>query len=1052
MAWRLALDIGTNSIGWVAFDLSASGEVAALKDAGVRIFPDGREPSSNGRVGASLAVERRVARGARRNRDRRLRRKKELMKRLVTLGLMPDDEWNRKKLEVLNPYELRAAGIERVLTPHELGRALFHISQRRGFLSNRKSDGNDEDTGEIKPKISELRALLKGQTLGQWLYNRQKEGQSVRFRGLDGDLYADRAMYLDEFDAIRKRQKDHHELTDENWDDLRNGNKSQGFDGIFFQRKLKPVERGRCEFFIEEYRAHKDLPISHQFRILQEVSNLQYYDNENEKFELDEIQRERILRCLDNKKTLSFGAIRKLKNPDGSFLFPRGCLFNLETGPRDKLNGNTTSVDMRKSDLFGDRWDKMSLDDQNDVLEMLHDAEDDDQLIQNLMVQYTLSAGAAEALSKFKLSSATTHLSRKFMTRCAEIMRNTGKRYDEAVRDVWDDDGVLMHHSHRPVDQLLDKLPYYGALLQGSVIGGKPAEFDAEESPEQHYGRINNPTVHVALNQLRKLINILAKRFGPPSEIHVELVRDLKKTAKARDDISKQNREYAKANERRASLFRELNGGSEPSGLDLKKIALWEELGVDQLTRLCPFSGRVISAAMLFNGDVEIEHILPFSRTLDNGTANLTVAIRQANRLKGNRTPYEAFGDNQHANQGMVWSAIAARAKSLPRNKRWRFDADAMDRYNREGGFISRQLTDTAYIARLTKRYLSNICDQNKIVTIPGGLTAMMRGKWQLNGLLGDHNRKERNDHRHHILDAFTVGLTDRAVLGQVSKLSGRGVDDRIHIKLPDISSLRHQIRQRLETITVSYKQDHGLNGKMFNETAYGLVPVNEQDPDLPGYGLITRKTIDSLSEKEINAIRNRGWRTRIQDHVKRANDEAGRKLNKTEFAKALSEFGKENNIKTLRILVSNQSAIPIVSAPWKAYAPDSFVCVDIWQLPKGKPGNWKKGEYEWRGAFWSFAQCKGEPPPKNEGQIEGRPIHPAAKYITRLFKNDLIELDEGGKPEILRVAGFSTTNNKIDLRPQYATDGKQAYVSINAVRKKFRRKLLVSEDGHPRG
>ena len=156
------------------------------------------------------------------------------MKRLVTLGLMPDDEWNRKKLEVLNPFELRAAGIERVLTPHELGRALFHISQRRGFLSNRKSDGNDEDTGEIKPKISELRALLKDQTPGQWLYNRQKEGQSVRFRGLDGDLYADRAMYLDEFDAIRKRQKDHHELTEENWDDLRNGNKTRGLTAFSF--------------------------------------------------------------------------------------------------------------------------------------------------------------------------------------------------------------------------------------------------------------------------------------------------------------------------------------------------------------------------------------------------------------------------------------------------------------------------------------------------------------------------------------------------------------------------------------------------------------------------------------------------------------------------------------------------------------------------------------------------------------------------------------------------------------------------------------------------
>jgi CRISPR-associated endonuclease Csn1 len=254
-----------------------------------------------------------------------------------------------------------------------------------------------------------------------------------------------------------------------------------------------------------------------------------------------------------------------------------------------------------------------------------------------------------------------------------------------------------------------------------------------------------------------------------------------------------------------------------------------------------------------------------------------------------------------------------------------------------------------------------------------------------------------------------------------------------------------------LETITVSYKRDHGLNGKMFNETAYGLITSSKQDPDLPGYGLVTRKKIDSLSEKEITAIRNRGWRTRVEDHVKRASDDAGKKLNKTEFAKALADFGKNNNVKTIRILVSNQSATPIVSAPWKAYAPESFVCVDIWQIPKGKAGRWKKGEYEWKGAFWSYAQCKGEVPQKNDGQIQGRPIHPAAKYITRLFKNDLIELVEGGQPMIVRVAGFSTTNNKIDLRPQYATDGKQAFVSINAMRINFQRKLLVSEDGRLR-
>lgn len=1050
MAWRLALDMGTNSLGWVAFKLDSAGQAAGLMDAGVRIFSDGREPAGKGRVGDSLAVQRRIARGMRRNRDRRINRKQALLQRLIDLGLMPDASEQRKQIVSLDPYRLRAAAAKRPLDPYELGRVLMHLNQRRGFLSNRKSD-DDEEAGVIKPKISALRQKLGKQTLGEWLYARLQAGHSVRFRGEDGDFYADRAMLLDEFDSIRKVQASHHKLSNQDWDDLRNGNKTQGFDGIFFQRKLKPVEKGRCEFFIDEFRAHKDLPIAHEFRILQEVGNLQYYGDDHEKFDLSDAQRTQILDTLDKQKTLSFGAIRKMKLPNGRLLFPKGCLFNLESGPRDKLNGNATAVDMRKSDLFGEAWDRLSTDDQNDVMEILHDADENAQLIGDLKDRFDLTDAQALAVSKFKLSPATTHLSRKFMMRCADIMRETGKRYDEAVTNVWDDNGVIFHHSDRAPDTLLERLPYYGAVLRGNVIGAKPTEYDADEYPEQHYGKINNPTVHVALNQLRKLINRLINRFGLPNEVHVELVRDLKKTAKARTDIAKQNAKHQKENDKRAALFREINRGAEPTGLDLKKIRLWEELGADHLSRRCPFSGKPISAAMLFNGDAEIEHILPFSRTLDNGSANLTIATRQANRLKGNHTPYEAFASDRHAKQGMVWTDITERAKSLPSNKRWRFDADAMDKFDKDGGFIARQLTDNAHISRVTKRYLSHICARNKIVTIPGGLTAMMRGKWHLNSLLGDHNFKERNDHRHHVIDAFVVGLTDRATLKAVSDQTKRGADDRIHIAVPDITGLHHQLDTRLRSVVVSYKPDHGTNGKMFNETAYGIVAPDKMDPDLPKHGLVTRKKIGALSEAEITAIRNPGWRRLVSTHIEQAKS-AGAKLDAKGLAEVLHDFGDAHNIKSLRILIANQSATQIPSAPYKAYAPESFACVDIWQVPKGKPGKWKKGETVWKGAYWPYAQCKGEMPDKNQGRIDGLPIHPAAKFITRLFKDDLIELRDGDQTSIMKVAGFSTTNNKIDLRAQYETEGNQNYVSINVAKTKFLRRLTVTEDGRIKG
>ena len=160
MAWRMALDMGTNSIGWTAFSLNTSGIVVDLLDAGVRIFSDGREPSSESRVGDSLAVERRLARGARRNRDRRLRRKQMLVERLVELGLMPKDSTARKALAGNHdPYQLRADALERPLACDELGRVLFHISQRRGFLSNRKG-ADDDDEGFL------AHALLP--TFGTW--------------------------------------------------------------------------------------------------------------------------------------------------------------------------------------------------------------------------------------------------------------------------------------------------------------------------------------------------------------------------------------------------------------------------------------------------------------------------------------------------------------------------------------------------------------------------------------------------------------------------------------------------------------------------------------------------------------------------------------------------------------------------------------------------------------------------------------------------------------------------------------------------------------------
>lgn len=170
MSYILGLDLGETSLG-IAVLNEQNGEPISLDSMGVRIFPDGREDKTK----APLCVKRREARGARRNLDRKLKRKEKLINFLIENNLISQNEKERLELKKLNPYELRTKGLDEKLSLNELSRALIHINQRRGFLSNRKTDGND--TSDLKNAIQntiEKIDKLGFRTLGEYLYSLQK--------------------------------------------------------------------------------------------------------------------------------------------------------------------------------------------------------------------------------------------------------------------------------------------------------------------------------------------------------------------------------------------------------------------------------------------------------------------------------------------------------------------------------------------------------------------------------------------------------------------------------------------------------------------------------------------------------------------------------------------------------------------------------------------------------------------------------------------------------------------------------------------------------------
>ena len=98
------------------------------------------------------------------------------------MDFFPEDKFSARKLKSLNPYELRAKGLDKKQDIHHFGRALFHINQKRGFKSNRKS-GDIKEKGLISQSIEASKQLMtehNSRTYGEFLWKRFQKMEAER--------------------------------------------------------------------------------------------------------------------------------------------------------------------------------------------------------------------------------------------------------------------------------------------------------------------------------------------------------------------------------------------------------------------------------------------------------------------------------------------------------------------------------------------------------------------------------------------------------------------------------------------------------------------------------------------------------------------------------------------------------------------------------------------------------------------------------------------------------------------------------------------------------
>lgn len=835
MSRILGLDLGTNSVGWALVDDTNF----QIIDAGVRIFQEGVN-NINQTKEESKNKNRSEKRQIRRQLYRRNLRKKRLYDIMRQYNLLTDIEWN--EFISIEPYSVRARAVHEKVTITEFSRALYHLAQRRGYKSNRKADAkaDKKESGVVSSGINELWAEINNSgcaTLGEYFSTLDTHEKRIRKR------YTERSMYVNEFDTIWEKQAQFYPelLTDELREEIRDRT-------IFFQRPLKSQKDkiGKCMFEPNKRRAPKCSFEFQEFRMLQQVNQLTVYGEgrySDEETCLSAEEREKIVEYLHSHDKVALTADKK--DPKKSFSelkkvlgLKKDGVYRVNIESLKKIDGLKSLISLRKA--LGASSDRFSNDELDTILNTVYFATDNHWLIDYAQKKWNLGPAEAKALSEMAVEPDYGSVSKKAIRKILPYMRE-GDLYHIAAKKAG--------YDFSKAEEVIEKTEYVPI-------------------PE----RIANPIVMAGLFQMRKVVNCLIDRYGKPDIIRVEMARDLRMNKEQRIEILFDNKEREENNRKIKDKLRNEFKIANPTRDDVIKYRLWEECKGQ-----CPYTGMKIDLNNLFGEapKFQIEHIIPYSRSLDDSYMNKSLCYIHENQDKGNRTPFEFY---QH--DPGKYEAVRQRVRSLPEKKAKRFLAKSIEEFyaiDGNNGFITRQLNDTRYISRVACNLLKHICDDVSVSR--GEITAVLRRYWGMNSILKEKKedgveiqevpaetpetakKKDRGDHRHHAVDAVVIALCSRSV---VQKLSTCHAQDG-HLARMDFGkhpenwpNFWKDVKAAVDSIIVSFKINTRVRGALHKETNYGLRhgaggnPLTNES-GMPLYAL--RKPVESMTANEIENI-----------------------------------------------------------------------------------------------------------------------------------------------------------------------------------------------------
>jgi CRISPR-associated endonuclease Csn1 len=737
----------------------------------VSVFPRGVEERDDKR-GAPKNQARREARHQRRTVARRGQRRRLLRRRLIAEGLYPspgepfDHDFFKQ-----TPWEIRRDGLQRALTPHEFGRALIHLNQRRGASGVNVDDEEEAEAGKVKEEkdseqkvkeaISRLGGVIGNRTFGQFmadLYDQRKRAAldrdghekrthfraAIRNRRDAFEFHATRKMVREEFHCLWQAQRKlggavARVLTDE----LRTVFDDPTEDGvwrekgvIFGQRRTYWKGRVRCDLEPGDHRCPLADMYAQEYRILETLNNIRVKWGDQAWRPLDEAERAKVAAKLRSQKSANPKTIRTalgIKKSQEAFFS-----LNFDADPDREINTDWFYREI-VSPVFGvDAWEKMSEREKDSVNRAILKFDPDktehaDRLRAGARKWWGVSEDKTENLIKSwkgrpKLEKRLK-LSRRAIQNLLPLMRRQDSRAgtwptETEARQRFAEDpsnAATPEQRARYAFNITDTLRSLLARLVGVERAKGLLRLRGTNKRDRHYLRkhpdrllppapmLANPVVRKAIHEVRRHLIAWMKKFGcKPDRVVIEMVREARQSAKVRNSILARNRSREKDRKKIGGDLN-LHGSSSRQQDAVDRVLLCR-----QQRGVCAYTGEPISEQRAAEGtDVELDHIVPKSLCWDNGLNNKVLCYRNANRGKGQRTPKNWLSQEGYA---AMLQRLHFLEKDKPEKGGYFSKKDCARKWDNltsetpsVADFLESQYTDTAYAARQVVQWLNGV-------------------------------------------------------------------------------------------------------------------------------------------------------------------------------------------------------------------------------------------------------------------------------------------------------------------------------------------------------